>query len=111
VWSALERDALLAELAPEIRAITALLDSIAAHLDSQDRIAEARHNELMARLGEFISAGNSYAAVARSKGQDRRLTPADSGWSTLLIGRHSRIRNQKLEFGRYVLKQVVLFDA
>ena len=34
-------------LAPELRAITAQLSSIDSRLNAQDKIAEARHNEIL----------------------------------------------------------------
>ena len=37
-------------LAPELRAITAQLNSIDSRLNAQDKIAEARHNEILVRI-------------------------------------------------------------
>jgi hypothetical protein len=37
-------------LAPELRAITAQLSSIDRRLNAQDKIAEARHNEILVRI-------------------------------------------------------------
>ena len=37
-------------LAPELRAITAQLNSIDSRLNARDKIAEARHNEILVRV-------------------------------------------------------------
>lgn len=37
-------------LAPELRAITAQLNSIDSRLNAQDKIAEARHNDILVRI-------------------------------------------------------------
>jgi len=37
-------------LAPELRAITAQLNAIDSRLNAQDKIAEARHNEILVRI-------------------------------------------------------------
>ncbi len=37
-------------LAPELRAITAQLSAIDSRLNAQDKIAEARHNEILVRI-------------------------------------------------------------
>ena len=37
-------------LAPELRANTAQLNSIDSRLNAQDKIAEARHNEILVRI-------------------------------------------------------------
>jgi len=37
-------------LAPELRAVTARLDAIDSRLTAQEKVAEARHSEILARI-------------------------------------------------------------
>jgi hypothetical protein len=43
-------------LAPEMRAVAARLDALEKRMESQDKIAEARHNEIMVRIESLRSS-------------------------------------------------------